>query len=125
VNEVEAAVAEDGIVLALSCRTLADLGAYLESLTPYPGMLTGRLLTGPYRIPAARYELVSVFTNAMATAPYRGAGRPEATYLLERMMDAAASVCGVDPAEMRRRNLIRPEEFPYRAPSGLVYDCGQ
>jgi carbon-monoxide dehydrogenase large subunit len=125
VNEVEAAVAEDGIVLALSCRTLADLGAYLESLTPYPGMLTGRLLTGPYRIPAARYELVSVFTNTMATAPYRGAGRPEATYLLERMMDAAASASGVDPAEMRRRNLIRPEEFPYRAPSGLVYDCGQ
>ena len=125
INEVEAAVAEDGIVLALSCRTTADLGAYLESLTPYPGMLTGRLLTGPYRIPAARYELVSVFTNTMATAPYRGAGRPEAAYLLERTMDAAARASGLDPADVRRRNLIRPDEFPYRAPSGLVYDCGQ
>ncbi len=124
-NEVEAAVAADGTVLGLRCRTVADLGAYLESLTPYPGMLTGRLLTGPYRIAAASYELTSVFTNAMATAPYRGAGRPEATYLLERTMDAIAARLGLDPAEVRRRNLIRPEEFPYRAPSGLVYDSGR
>jgi len=125
VNEVEAAVGEDGTVLALFCRTIADLGAYLEALTPYPAMLTGRLLTGPYRIHAARYDLVSVFTNTMATAPYRGAGRPEATYLLERTMDAVARTCGLDPADVRRRNLIRPQEFPYRAPSGLVYDSGQ
>jgi carbon-monoxide dehydrogenase large subunit len=125
VNEVEAAVDADGTVLALRCRTLADLGAYLEVLTPYPGILTGRLLTGPYRIPVARYELTSVFTNAMATAPYRGAGRPEATYLLERTMDAIARACDLDPAEVRRRNLIQPGEFPYRAPSGLVYDSGQ
>ncbi|MBI1894486.1 MAG: molybdopterin-dependent oxidoreductase [Candidatus Rokubacteria bacterium] len=125
VNEVEAAVAADGTVLALRCRTLADLGAYLEVLTPYPGMLTGRLLTGPYRIPAARYELTSVFTNRMATAPYRGAGRPEATYLLERTMDEIARARDLDPAEVRRRNLIQPEEFPYTAPSGLVYDSGR
>jgi carbon-monoxide dehydrogenase large subunit len=125
INEVEAAAAEDGTVLGLRCRTIADLGAYLEALTPYPGMLTGRLLIGPYRIPAARYELTSVFTNSMATAPYRGAGRPEATYLLERTMDAVARACGLDPADVRRRNLIAPHEFPYRAPSGLVYDSGQ
>ncbi|HET9490634.1 MAG TPA: molybdopterin cofactor-binding domain-containing protein [Methylomirabilota bacterium] len=125
VNEIEAAAAEDGTVLALRCRTIADLGAYLESLTPYPAMLTGRLLTGPYRIAAARYELVSVFTNAMATAPYRGAGRPEASYLLERVMDAVARVCRLDPADVRRRNLIPAAAFPYRAPSGLVYDSGQ
>jgi len=125
VNEVEAAAAEDGTVLGLRCRTIADLGAYLEALTPYPGMLTGRLLTGPYRIPAARYELVSVFTNTMATAPYRGAGRPEATYLLERTMDVIARACSLDPADVRRRNLIAPHEFPFRAPSGLVYDSGQ
>ncbi|HSE92805.1 MAG TPA: xanthine dehydrogenase family protein molybdopterin-binding subunit [Methylomirabilota bacterium] len=125
INDVEAAVARDGTVLALRCRTLADLGAYLEALTPYPGMLTGRLITGPYRIPAAAYELTGVFTNAMATAPYRGAGRPEATYALERTMDEIARVTGLDAAEVRRRNLIRPDEFPYRAPSGLVYDSGQ
>src|SRR5881296_695544 len=125
INDVEAAVARDGTVLALRARTVADLGAYLEILTPYAGMLTGRLLTGPYRIPAARYELTSVFTNAMATAPYRGAGRPEATYLLERTMDAIARQCGLDPADVRRRNLIRADEFPYKTPSGFVYDSGQ
>jgi carbon-monoxide dehydrogenase large subunit len=125
VNDVETAVAADGTVLAIRCRTLADLGAYLEVLTPYPGMLTGRLLTGPYRIPAARYELTSVFTNAMATAPYRGAGRPEAAYLLELTMDRIARTLHLDPVEVRRRNFIRPEQFPYRAPSGLVYDSGR
>jgi carbon-monoxide dehydrogenase large subunit len=125
VNEVEAAVDADGRVLALRCRTIADLGAYLEALTPYPGMLTGRLLTGPYDIHAAAYELTSVFTNAMATAPYRGAGRPEATYVLERTMDEIARQLGMDPADVRRRNFIRPDAFPYRAPSGLVYDSGQ
>ncbi|HXG04158.1 MAG TPA: xanthine dehydrogenase family protein molybdopterin-binding subunit, partial [Candidatus Binatia bacterium] len=125
INEVQAAVDAQGIVLALRCRTVADLGAYLEALTPYPGMLTGRLLTGPYRIPAAAYELVSVFTNRMATAPYRGAGRPEATYLLERLMDAIARELSLDPVEVRRRNLLRPEDFPYRAPSGLRYDSGR
>jgi carbon-monoxide dehydrogenase large subunit len=125
INDVEAAVATDGTVLAIRCRTLADLGAYLEVLTPYPGMLTGRLLTGPYRIPAARYELTSVFSNAMATAPYRGAGRPEAAYLLELTMDRIARTLHLDPVEVRRRNFIRPEEFPYRAPSGLVYDSGR
>jgi len=125
VNDVEAAAAADGTVLAIRCRTLADLGAYLEALTAYPGVLTGRLLTGPYRIPAARYELTSVFTNAMSTAPYRGAGRPEAAYLVERTMDAVARRLGLDPAEVRRRNLLRPEQFPYPTPSGLVYDSGQ
>ena len=125
VNYVEAAVAADGTVLALRCRTIAHLGAYLEVLTPYAAMLTGRLMTGPYRIPAAQYDLTSVFTNAMAVAPYRGAGRPEATYLVERIMDETARHCRLDPAEVRRRNLIRPEEFPYKTPSGLVYDSGQ
>jgi len=125
VNEIEVAEAEDATVLALRCRTIADLGAYLESLTPYPAMLTGRLLTGPYRIAAARYELVSLFTNTMATAPYRGAGRPEASYLLERVMDAIAQACRMDPADVRRHNLIPATAFPYRAPSGLVYDSGQ
>ncbi|MCI0548825.1 MAG: molybdopterin-dependent oxidoreductase, partial [Candidatus Rokubacteria bacterium] len=66
-----------------------------------------------------------MFTNRMATAPYRGAGRPEATYLLERTMDEIARACDLDPAEVRRRNLIQPEEFPYKAPSGLIYDSGQ
>src|SRR5919108_3751767 len=69
VNDVEAAVDAEGTVLALRCRTVAPLGAYLEVLTPYAAMLTGRLMIGPYRIPAAQYELTSVFINAMAGAP--------------------------------------------------------
>ena len=125
VNDVEAAVAHDGTVLALRCRTLSHLGAYLETLAPYAGMLTGRLLTGPYRIPAAHYELTTVFTNTMSTAPYRGAGRPEAAYICERTMDEVAHQCGLDPADVRRRNLIRADEFPYKTPSGFVYDSGQ
>lgn len=125
VNEVEAAVAADGRVLALRCRTIADLGAYLEAKTPQPGLTTGRLITGPYRIPAASYELTAVFTNKMATAPYRGAGRPEATYLLERTMDAVARVCDLDPVVVRRRNLVPADAFPHKAPSGLVYDSGR
>src|SRR5262245_6108892 len=125
VNDVEAAVAHAGTVLALRCRTLSHLGAYLETLAPYAGMLTGRLLTGPYRIPAAHYELTTVFTNTMSTAPYRGAGRPEAAYICERTMDEIARQCGLDPADVRRRNLIRADEFPYKPPSGFVYDSGQ
>lgn len=125
VNDVELAVREDGTVLAIRCRTVADLGAYLEVLTPYPGILTGRLITGPYRIRAVEYRLTSVFTNAMATAPFRGAGRPEAAYVLERGMDEIARTLGLDPVEVRRRNLVKPEEFPWKSASGLVYDCGQ
>ncbi len=125
VNYVEAAADPDGRVLAIRCRTIAHLGAYLEVLTPYAAMLTGRLMTGPYCIPAAQYELTSVFTNAMAVAPYRGAGRPEATYLVERAMDEIARQGRLDPTEVRRRNLIRPEAFPYKTPAGLIYDSGQ
>jgi aerobic carbon-monoxide dehydrogenase large subunit len=125
VNEVEFAVSADGTIQAVRCRTLANLGSYLEVLTAYPGILTGRLVCGPYRIPAAQYELTSVFTNVMATAPYRGAGRPEAAYLLERGVDDIARTLRLDPADVRRRNLIHSHEFPYRAASGYVYDSGQ
>ncbi len=124
INEVEVAATADGKILAIRCRTIADLGAYIEAKTPQPPINTGRLITGPYEIQAASYELVCVFSNKMATAPYRGAGRPEATYILERAMDAVARRCGLDPADIRRRNLISPKAFPYTTPSGLVYDSG-
>src|SRR5262249_49139246 len=114
VNDVEAAVAEDGTVLALRCRTLSHLRAHLRTLAPYAGMLTGRLLTGPYRTPPAHHDLPTVFPNTRPTAPSRGAGRPEAAYICERTRDETARRCTLDPADVRRRNLIRADEFPYK-----------
>ena len=124
VNEVEVAVKKDGTILGLRCRVIADLGAYHQLLTPAIPTLTGLMLSGPYRIPAIRMDLVAVFTNKVATDAYRGAGRPEATYLLERMVDRIAQELELDPAEVRLRNLIRPREFPYATATGLSYDSG-
>jgi carbon-monoxide dehydrogenase large subunit len=124
-HEAELAVDADGIFLGIRVTGLADLGAYPETFTPLPPLTSGRLVTGAYRIPAASYLTRGVYTNKTPTGPYRGAGRPEASYLIERLADRAAAELGLDPAEIRRRNFIRPEEFPYTVPSGLVYDTGR
>ncbi len=124
INEVEAAVAKDGRILALKVRLVADLGAYHQLLTPAIPTLTGLLLLGCYKIPAVKIEYVGVFTNKMATDAYRGAGRPEATFLIERMVDLVAMELGMDPAEVRRKNFPRPKDFPYSTPTGVIYDSG-
>jgi carbon-monoxide dehydrogenase large subunit len=124
VNEVEVAVKKDGSILGLRCRVVADLGAYHQLLTPAIPTLTGLMLSGPYRIPAIRMDLIGVFTNKVATDAYRGAGRPEATYLLERMIDRVAQDLALDPVEVRQRNLVRPRDFPYATATGLSYDSG-
>ena len=124
VNEVEVAVKKDGTVLGLRCKLIADLGAYHQLLTPAIPTLTGLMLSGPYKIPAVRMDLVGVFTNKTATDAYRGAGRPEATYLLERMMDRVAQELGMDPVAVRRKNFVKPREFPYATATGLSYDSG-
>jgi len=124
-HDAELAVADDGIFLALRVSGIADLGAYVETYGASPGLLTGRLITGAYRIPAACFTVRGVYTHMTPTGSYRGAGRPEATYLIERLADAAAAELHIDPVEIRRRNLIRPEDFPYRVPSGLTYDTGR
>ena len=124
VNEVEVAVKKDGTVLGLRCKLIADLGAYHQLLTPAIPTLTGLMLSGPYKIPAVRMDLVGVFTNKTATDAYRGAGRPEATYLLERMMDRVAQELGMDPVAVRRKNFVKPKEFPYATATGLSYDSG-
>jgi carbon-monoxide dehydrogenase large subunit len=124
VNEVEVAVKKDGTILGLRCRIVADLGAYHQLLTPAIPTLTGLMLSGPYRIPSIRMDLVGAFTNKMATDAYRGAGRPEATYLLERMIDRIAQDLELDPVAVRRKNLVRPKEFPYATSTGLTYDSG-
>jgi carbon-monoxide dehydrogenase large subunit len=125
VTELEAAVRKDGTVTALRGRTWANLGAYLSTAGPgVPTILHGLMLTGCYAIPNLSYEVLGVFTNTAPVDAYRGAGRPEATYLIERVMDLVASATGLDPAEVRRKNFIPPDRFPYTTAAGLQYDSG-
>src|SRR6202044_264820 len=81
-------------------------------------------LTGVYHVPACHVTIDAVLSNTNPTAPYRGAGRPEAIYLMERVIEAAADELGIDRIELRKRNVIRPEQMPYKAPLGQVYDSG-
>ncbi|MDR7435031.1 MAG: xanthine dehydrogenase family protein molybdopterin-binding subunit [Armatimonadota bacterium] len=122
--EVEMAVTRDGRFLGVRARLIADLGAYLYPATALVPVTTAMLLTGTYDIPNAAVELIGVATNKVPTGPYRGAGRPEAAYLVERMVDLAADELGIDPVEIRRRNFIPSDRFPYTTPLGFVYDSG-
>jgi len=124
IADIEVAFKRDGAVLGLRCRVLADLGAYYQLLTPLIPTLTGLMMTGCYKIPAARMELIGVLTNKMATDAYRGAGRPEATYLIERVLDLVAAELKKDPIEVRRKNFPQPKDFPFATPTGLIYDSG-
>ncbi len=118
------AVARDGRFLGLRARAVADLGAYLLGHTQVVALSLATLLTGAYDIPAADVEVVGVATNKTPTGPLRGAGRPEATHTIERLCDLAARRLGLDPVEIRRRNLIARDRFPYRSAVGAVYDSG-
>jgi aerobic carbon-monoxide dehydrogenase large subunit len=114
-----------GTFLALRVRTRANLGAYLSTFaSSVPTYLYGTLLAGQYRTPAIFVEVDGVFTNTAPVDAYRGAGRPEATFVVERMVETAARELGLDPAELRRRNFIRPDQFPYQTPVALTYDTG-
>lgn len=121
VHYVRAAFSRDGKILGLSDSFLVDTGAY----TPYGIMvpiITTGTMPGPYKIPAFDVEFASVYTNKTIVSPVRGAGRPEAVYVMERMMDVAAHRLGLDRAEIRRRNIIQPNEFPYD--TGIIYQDG-
>jgi carbon-monoxide dehydrogenase large subunit len=120
--DVELAVDGDGRILALRARIWADLGGYLMPTTAIPMHTTAMLMCGVYDIQVADVEVVGRRTNKVPTGPYRGAGRPEAAYFVECTVDAAAHELGIDPLEMRRRNLIR--EWPYRTALGWTYDSG-
>ena len=124
IHDIEADFQADGILLGLKLRSLADLGAFLVATTTMVPTRVPLMLCGPYRVQAVESEVIGVFTNKAITAPYRGAGRPEATYILERVMDRIAHELGIDPAEVRRRNFIAPKDFPYRTVTGVVYDSG-
>jgi carbon-monoxide dehydrogenase large subunit len=120
--EVELALDAAGQILAVRASILADLGAYLLPTTPIPPNTVATLMTGCYDVPVAAVSVRGVRTDKVPTGPYRGAGRPEAAYLLERTVDLAARRLGVDPVALRRRNLIR--SFPHRSALGLTYDSG-
>lgn len=121
---VEVAVKNDGTLLGLRYNVVADLGAYHQLLTPAIPTLTGLMLSGCYKIPAIAMTCTGVFTNKMATDAYRGAGRPEATYLVERVMDRIAGELNIDPIELRRKNFPKASEFPFATATGLFYDSG-
>jgi carbon-monoxide dehydrogenase large subunit len=125
VTHVELALDADNKFTALKVSTLANMGAYLSTFaTCIPTYLYGTLLAGTYTTPAIYVETKAVFTNTVPVDAYRGAGRPEATFLLERIVDLAADELGLDPAELRRRNFIPANAFPYQTPVALQYDSG-
>jgi aerobic carbon-monoxide dehydrogenase large subunit len=125
VTKVELALDAEGMFLAFRTETYANVGAYLRLFsTVTPTYLHGPAAGGPYRTPLAYVNVKAVFTNTVPVDAYRGAGRPEGTYQLERLVDKAAREMGIDQAEIRRKNFVRPEEFPYQTPLAVVYDSG-
>ena len=121
---VELAAKRDGTVLGLKLRLIADIGAYNMLLTAAIPTLTMMMANATYNIPAIRTTLTEVFTNKTPTDAYRGAGRPEATYFVERAMDMLARELRMDPADLRRKNFIQPNQFPFATQVGAVYDSG-
>src|SRR5438105_7309963 len=124
-SDAEMALSEDGRILALRVKTIANMGAYLSLFAPaIPTYLYGTLLAGAYQTPAIHVDVTAVFTHTTPVDAYRGAGRPEACYLLERMVDLSARELGMDPLEIRRKNFIPKEKFPYQTPVAVLYDSG-
>lgn len=124
VDTAEAALDADGRILALRVKTIGNLGAYFHGGNAGAFLRIGVFGTGAYDIGALETEAIAVFTNTNPVGAYRGAGRPESAYIAERIIDAAARQLGIDPIEIRRRNFIQPDQFPYKTPSGTPYDSG-
>ncbi|KAB2850257.1 MAG: xanthine dehydrogenase family protein molybdopterin-binding subunit, partial [Hyphomicrobiaceae bacterium] len=125
ITHVELALDKDGKFLGLRADTLANMGAYLSTFAPcIPTWLHATLLAGQYTTPVIHCNVRAIFTNTVPVDAYRGAGRPEATYLIERVVNKAANELGIDQAELRRRNYIKANQFPYQTPVALVYDTG-
>ncbi len=125
ITHAELALDEQGRFTGLKVQTTANLGAYLSTFgSSVPTYLYGTLLAGQYKTPNIYVEVEGVYTNTAPVDAYRGAGRPEATYVVERIVEQAARELGKDPADLRRMNMIQPEDFPYETPVALVYDTG-
>lgn len=124
-TEVELALDDSGKILGLRIKTLANLGAYLTLFGPVtPTYLHGTVVSGVYDIPAIYCNVIGVCTNTICVDAYRGAGRPEATYLVERIIDHAANDLNMDPVEFRRKNFIAPDKFPFQTQVAVIYDSG-
>ncbi|OGA64347.1 MAG: carbon monoxide dehydrogenase [Betaproteobacteria bacterium RIFCSPLOWO2_12_FULL_68_20] len=124
VSIAELALDGNARFLALRVTTYANMGAYLSNFGPFIPQLAAPVLSGTYRIPAIALDVKAVLTNTVPVDAYRGAGRPEGIYLVERIVDAAARELGLAPDELRRRNFVKPEEMPYDTKIGSVYDSG-
>lgn len=123
---IEGALDDSGLIQAIRARTVADVGGYLTHAGSFvPTIAYGRMLTGQYDVQTAHVAVTGAFTNTAPLSAYRGAGRPEACYAVERLASAAAREMDIDPAEFRRRNAIQPSEFPYETPLGHTYDSGE
>ncbi|WP_136649237.1 xanthine dehydrogenase family protein molybdopterin-binding subunit [Paracoccus aeridis] len=125
IADAEMALDADGRVLGLRVEVNHNLGSALGPSTAHPPLVGTRMLSGVYAFPAMHVKINGIFTNSRTLTTYRGAGRPEATLIVERMLDLAAEKVGLDPVEIRRRNFIRPEQMPYRTAIGETYDCGE
>ncbi len=125
VQDVELAATKDGRILGIRATVWAGMGAYLSTAAPgIPTILHGLMLSGPYNVPAVKEDVYGVYTNTTPVEAYRGAGRPEATFMLERMLDKLAHELRIDPVEIRRRNLIAPFANGHDVVTGLKYDSG-
>jgi carbon-monoxide dehydrogenase large subunit len=124
IQYIDIASDREGNVKGLRARVLADMGAYLRLVSPGIPVLGAFMFGGIYKFPAYRFEADGIFTNKVPTDAYRGAGRPEATFAVERIMDELAVELGMDPLELRRKNWIKTEEFPFTTSAGMTYDSG-
>jgi aerobic carbon-monoxide dehydrogenase large subunit len=124
IDYVKVGAKRDGTIVGLECTAICDLGAYYTLLTPFIPAFTGFVISGCYRIPNLKFTARGVFTNKMATDATRGAGRPEATHLIEVMVEQLAHELGMDALELRRKNFIPKEDFPAEVAIGIIYDSG-
>lgn len=126
ITDLEIGASRDGRITALKVKTWANLGGYLSTIAPgIPTTLYGRMIAGCYKIPLIHVDVTGVYTNTAMVDAYRGAGRPEAAFVIERVCDLVAGATGVDPVDVRRRNFIQPNDFPYDTGIGMLpYDSG-
>ena len=124
IDYVKVGAKRDGTITGLECTAIADCGAFYTILTPFISAFTGFVIGGCYKIPNLQFTAKGVFTNKMCTDATRGAGRPEATHLIEMMVEQVAHEIGMDPLEVRRKNFIPKEDFPAEVTVGIVYDSG-